>query len=117
MIQILFFLGIWLAAVGALAGQESNGAVGLGTKPCSEITDMSTDPSSRRHLATWMEGYLSGLNYQEVKSSKKYLDVDALTAEAQFEIALSKCKSDPSKSFSAALIEFAAMLPVKEAGK
>jgi hypothetical protein len=117
MIRALFLLGIWLAAVGALAAQESNGAVGLGTKPCREITEMSVEPNSRRLLASWMEGYLSGLNYQQVKASKKYMDVGSLTPEAQFEVALSKCKADPSKTFSAALIELAAMLPVKEAGK
>jgi hypothetical protein len=117
MIQAFLLLGIWLAAVGALAAQDSNGAVGLGTKPCREITEMSADPNARRQLASWMEGYLSGLNYQNVKASKKYMDVDSLTPEAQFEVALSKCKADPAKSFSAALIELAAMLPVKDSAK
>jgi hypothetical protein len=57
------------------------------------------------------------LNYEHVKASKKYLDAGSLTPEAQFEIAISKCKADPTKPFSNAVIELAAMLPVKDSGK
>jgi hypothetical protein len=94
MLRALLFVGVWVASLGALAA-ESGGVFGLGTKPCREVTEMSADPNARKIIASWMEGYLSGLNYEHVKASKKYLDAGSLTPEAQFEIALSSARPIP----------------------
>src|SRR5215813_6399190 len=78
MLRALLCVGIWMASLAAFAA-ESSGVFGMGAKPCREVTAMSADPNARKVLASWMEGYLSGLNYEHVKANKKYLDAGSLT--------------------------------------
>jgi hypothetical protein len=42
---------------------------------------------------------LSGLNFYQMKTQKKYVDLGSLTVEAQFQIGLSKCEGKPKKKY------------------
>lgn len=113
-VAILALVAMTMPSAAVAADQASQGqGFGLGMRSCAEFAKLYVETPDETEAAfySWAQGFMSGLNLQDVFMKVGYKDLGAQSLDTQKGWLRSFCDQHPLKSYADAVVHLYSTFP------